>query len=79
MCGARLSQLFLQALAITVEAGNQLFVELLHPQVVGGALKEIAQGNQFQNAQFDGARGAVDGLVGKGLSLIHISEPTRPY
>jgi hypothetical protein len=65
-CTVRSEQVVLaRALAVAVEAGDQLLVELLHAQRVGAALEEVAQRNQFGHAQLDAARGAVDGFVGK--------------
>ena len=63
-----------KAKAITVEVGG---VKLLNPkQVIKGIVAR--QRKCVPDRYFDELRGIADG-AGMDLSLIHISEPTRPY
>ena len=53
-------------------------VKTLHPAVHGGLLA-LRDNDDHVKAMQDHGIGAIDLLVVNLLSLIHISEPTRPY
>ena len=56
----------------------QEIANLIDGSIVGNNSKEISGLNSLENADLNQISHAVSGKY-KDLSLIHISEPTRPY